>query len=569
MTLAKMPMRRALIAALIAATATPALAATSYILVPLDGLEAGSADNWPVAIGATGAIAGMSWTLDSYKAAYWDSTGAVSEIYPGSQSESYAFDVNANEQVVIPGPHIWENGVLTPLAVDIGLYKFSGNLLLNDSQQVAGNIYVDVGGSLKPHAALLTNGITTDLGVLPGMTSSVANGLNNLGDVVGSSYATYSQPRAALWSAGTTVDLGVLPGATTSTAYAINDQRRVVGASGGRMFTWENGVMTDLGAIESGVNMIPNAINSDGEIVGLYVRPGSNTGRAFHWNGGVYTDLSAVAGAGGHCDAADINDAGQIAMFCGGGWRLDPSAPTTDVGVAMSTPSGTASQGAPLTYTIDVSNVGALPATNVRLIDALPASVTFVSATVSQGTCSGVTTVTCNLENIASDAKATVQLTVIPNVGGALTNSASAVANETETNTRNNSSGTYVYVAPLAADVALSLSGSAKTVKRLSQLTYTVNVKNNGPATATGVTVTDTLPSSMKFVSARSSQGSCSGGTTVTCSLGSVNSGVYATVKIVVQPQSKGSYTNTAYVRSSNTDNNNLNNLSSVTTTVK
>ncbi|MBA2592590.1 MAG: DUF11 domain-containing protein, partial [Gammaproteobacteria bacterium] len=40
-------------------------------------------------------------------------------------------------------------------------------------------------------------------------------------------------------------------------------------------------------------------------------------------------------------------------------------------------------------------------------------------------------------------------------------------------------------------------------------MTYTVPVTNNGPSNATGVTMTDTLPAGVSFVSATPSQGSC------------------------------------------------------------
>jgi len=57
--------------------------------------------------------------------------------------------------------------------------------------------------------------------------------------------------------------------------------------------------------------------------------------------------------------------------------------------------------GATFAYTIVVTNTGGSNATGVVVTDALPAQVTFVSATSTQGTCSGTTTVTCT----ASDAR--------------------------------------------------------------------------------------------------------------------------------------------------------------------
>ena len=61
------------------------------------------------------------------------------------------------------------------------------------------------------------------------------------------------------------------------------------------------------------------------------------------------------------------------------------------------------------------------------------------------------------------------------------------------------------------------------------------------PPFATGVQVTDTLPSGVTYVSATPSQGTCSETSgTVTCPLGTIASGQGATVDITVHPT--GSY---------------------------
>ena len=56
------------------------------------------------------------------------------------------------------------------------------------------------------------------------------------------------------------------------------------------------------------------------------------------------------------------------------------------------------------------------------MTDVLPGSVTYVSATPSLGSCSGTTTVTCNLGTMSNGAQATVSLIVRPTTAGTVTN---------------------------------------------------------------------------------------------------------------------------------------------------
>jgi uncharacterized repeat protein (TIGR01451 family) len=91
-----------------------------------------------------------------------------------------------------------------------------------------------------------------------------------------------------------------------------------------------------------------------------------------------------------------------------------------------------------LTYTLTVRNAGPDTATNVRVMDALPGAVSFVSVTSSQGTCTGGRVVSCGLGTIASGGRATVAIVVRANEAGAVLNTATVVGNEAETNTANN-----------------------------------------------------------------------------------------------------------------------------------
>jgi uncharacterized repeat protein (TIGR01451 family) len=93
-------------------------------------------------------------------------------------------------------------------------------------------------------------------------------------------------------------------------------------------------------------------------------------------------------------------------------------------------------------------------------------------------------------------------------------------------------------------------------------------VTNNGPAAATGVTLTDPLPTNVTFVSATPSTGTCIPSTAVTCNLGSLANGASATVTLVVQPTANGTVTNTASVTANESDPVTSNNSATVTTSV-
>ena len=160
-------------------------------------------------------------------------------------------------------------------------------------------------------------------------------------------------------------------------------------------------------------------------------------------------------------------------------------------------------------------------------------------------------------------------LVVTPTQTGGISNTANVAANEFDPNLNNNhdTQVTTVNAAP-SADLSITKSDSPDPVNVGSSLTYTITVKNNGPSAATGVTMTDTLPGTVTFVSATPSQGNCSGTATVTCNLGSLSNGASATVTIVVTPNQAGDISNTATVAANEADPVTSNNSATQGTTV-
>lgn len=122
---------------------------------------------------------------------------------------------------------------------------------------------------------------------LPGGWTSIAQGMNDLGQTVGMSYdGSVLQQTAVLWqndAAHSVISLGTLPGDTMSMANDINTAGQVIGVSyvGSvqRSFFWQNGTMADLSTLidpADGSWTIAQtlAINNAGQIVAYGSRNG-------------------------------------------------------------------------------------------------------------------------------------------------------------------------------------------------------------------------------------------------------------------------------------------------------
>lgn len=117
------------------------------------------------------------------------------------------------------------------------------------------------------------------------------------------------------------------------------------------------------------------------------------------------------------------------------------------------------------------------------------------------------------------------------------------------------------------ADLSIIKVDSPDPVRKVGdRLRFRLRIRNNGPSTATGVVVTDTLPANVKFVSApRCSQKDG----TVNCPLGNLPRRQAVTRQITVQPTAPGKLSNTATVTANEPDPHPGNNTATSITTVR
>ncbi|MDP9343650.1 MAG: hypothetical protein M3Q23_16475 [Actinomycetota bacterium] len=191
----------------------------------------------------------------------------------------------------------------------------------------------------------------------------------------------------------------------------------------------------------------------------------------------------------------------------------DSATPTlgscADVSVTKTDTPDPVTAGANLTYTITVKNNGPNAATGVSLTDTLPPDTTFVSLTCPAGwTCAtpavgGTGTVTATNPSVPNGASATFTLVVkvsLTPTKCTITNTAKVTTTNIDPNSANDLNATTTDITA-CADLSITKTDAPDPVTAGNVLTYTITVKNNGPKTATAVSVTDTLPTGTKFVS--------------------------------------------------------------------
>lgn len=258
------------------------------------------------------------------------------------------------------------------------------------------------------------------------------------------------------------------------------------------------------------------------------------------------------------------------------------SAAQSDLIVTNSAAPTSVTAGSNITYTQSVTNKGPAVASALTFSEATPPNTNFQSITTPAGwTCTtpaigAAGTITCtDGSSLAVNASAAFTLVLQVNAatasGTSIADTATAMASNIVPGlTTNTATATVSVASATSADMAIVKTATpASTVPEGDSLVYTLTVTNNGPATATNVTVSDPLPTSVTFLSVSSTVGSCSqAGGTVTCQLGTMANAATATVSIITMTAAPGVVANTATVSADQTDPTSGNNSSTQTETI-
>jgi uncharacterized delta-60 repeat protein/uncharacterized repeat protein (TIGR01451 family) len=205
-----------------------------------------------------------------------------------------------------------------------------------------------------------------------------------------------------------------------------------------------------------------------------------------------------------------------------------------------------------LTYTLFVTNFGPSISSNITLTDVFPTNAVYVTNSTTSGSASinPLGALVWNIPFLPNSGVASNTLVIRPGSVGLITNSLSVATATLDPNPDDDSASLVTSVADFSADLALNMVVLPNPVLLGGSVTYSLTVSNLGPATATSVSVSDTLPDGFQFISASPAGFTVVGNIVTFTNLGSIGSGSQLSATVVAQPLEPGTFTAVGHAQS-------------------
>jgi probable HAF family extracellular repeat protein len=298
----------------------------SYVVKNL-GVLPGDSSSFALGINRYGDVVGWSFGPAGSRAfLYTDALGMVALPGLPERPRTMARDLNDLGHVVgtanaggtdLGHAVLWIGGSIKDIGT-LATGSYSDGWGINNNGQVVGSSYTNGGSGLTGVHAFLYTQAAGMVDLTPKSDTGFAGDINDAGEVTGYKTASLGNYHAFRWQGGNFIDLGVLPGFAHSFGWAINATGQVTGnstsASGNseQLFrSIQGGGLQNLGG--SGEHNVAHGINAWGDVVGTR---GLSQRRAL-----LYTDAGGLRDLNTLIDpslgwvllsANDINDAGQI-----------------------------------------------------------------------------------------------------------------------------------------------------------------------------------------------------------------------------------------------------------------
>lgn len=186
---------------------------------------------------------------------------------------------------------------------------------------------------------------------------------------------------------------------------------------------------------------------------------------------------------------------------------------TADLSLNKSVDDSTPNVGENVVFTVVVANAGPDEATNVEIRDQIPSGMTLISSSTTSGTYNESTGVWA-ITSLANNGDATLTITASVDSVDDKTNSAQVIQSDQldpDSTPANDVAGEddqdSANLSPELVDLALTKSINDDNPNIGDVVEFEIALTNEGPSTATGVTVLDQLPDGLTFRTSRTATG--------------------------------------------------------------
>ncbi len=201
-------------------------------------------------------------------------------------------------------------------------------------------------------------------------------------------------------------------------------------------------------------------------------------------------------------------------------------------------------------YSITLTNNGPIDATNIEVTDVLPAGLTFVLSTSNSYNPNNGDFIWNIPGPLSSGASESIEIYAIVNDANTAILNIAEITNLDQTDNNPDNDSDQVALLATESDLSLSKSVNVSSANVGETITYTIELNNTGPSDATGVIVSDVLPSQLNYISSNAINGVYDD-VTGQWNIGIVPSGSSFILEIMASVVAPGLITNTAEVISS------------------
>ncbi len=224
--------------------------------------------------------------------------------------------------------------------------------------------------------------------------------------------------------------------------------------------------------------------------------------------------------------------------------RQDLILGTTDLIVAKIPNDTSVLPGQIITYTMAITNVGLLPASQVVITDVLPTTLIYITDTFGIAHTQPVagTIVWRPSTALATNGSFRFRMRVqvanaLPSATASIVNSLTARTSTAEANLSNNTAQNTI-TSTGTPNIGITKSVFPTQVRTAQNATYTIVVNNTGTALVTGATVTDQFSTYVDIISVTTTKGTAtanSSSRTVTVNIGLLNPNEVVTITVIVR----------------------------------